>query len=593
MSYGILSKLKLAWTELDNDQKEQLGPYLTFTDYREIWAMGIFLLGATALLPLLIVTIIHYQLIQTSVNSEFILRTERLTSNTRRVVTFFLDERLDALRFTVNEIPYNDLTASDRLSEILSNLKLGFGGLTDLSVIDHKGTQLAYAGPFKLKGKDYSRQPWFIANQKKDSYVSPIFKGYRNVPHIIIAVKSVRSDGTWFILRATLEIKKLMQTLSSYKTGRYADLFLIDRSGALQTPSEFYGDIYQKLPLETPKYSSRSQTVMMTDAQERHIIMGYAFISAKSTDTPFVLIVVKQRDGMMGVWRRMQANIKWFVGFCILTVIIVITIACTNIVNRLYHADKAKAETMALMEQSCQLAAIGQLSAGVAHEINNPLALISQTAGYIKDLFVIKERYRNDEELIENIDSIMEAVDRCGRITSQLLGFSRKFDIKTQNVNLKETIFDVLVFHQKEAQYRNLNLSVDVPEDIPDIETDQGKLQQILMNLVNNAFQAIDDGCSLDIHATREGSDAVSIVISDNGCGMPEENLDKIFEPFFTTKAKGEGTGLGLPITYGLVKKLNGSISVKSKENEGTTFIVTLPVRIQKEKDGNENSIGG
>ena len=150
MSYGFLSKMKPAWTELDHDQKEQLGPYLTFTDYRRIWAMGIFFLGSTALLPLFIVTIIHYQLIQTSVNSEFILRTERLTSNTRRVVTFFLDERLDALRFTVNEISYDDLTAPERLSEILRNLKLGFGGLTDLSVIDHKGMQVAYAGPFRL-----------------------------------------------------------------------------------------------------------------------------------------------------------------------------------------------------------------------------------------------------------------------------------------------------------------------------------------------------------------------------------------------------------------------------------------------------------
>jgi len=593
MSDGFLSKFKPAWAELDHEQKEQLGPYLTFTDYRQIWALGIFLLGATALLPLFIVTIIHYQFIQTSVNSEFILRTERLTSNTRRVVTFFLEERLDALRFTVNENPYDDLTAPGRLSEILRNLKLGFGGLTDLSVIDHKGTQVAYAGPFRLKGKNYSRQSWFIANQDKESYVSPVFKGYRDVPHIIIAVKSVRPDGSWFILRATLETEKLMQTLSSYKTGHHADLFLIDRSGALQTPSVFYGAVYKKLPLAVPEYSSRTQALMTTDAKGRHIIMGYAFIAAKTTDTPFVLIVVKQKDGMMGVWRQMQTNIQWFVGFCILSVIIIITIACTDIVNRLYHADHAKAETMALMEQSCQLAAVGQLSAGVAHEINNPLALISQTAGYIKDLFVIKEQYQEDKELIENIDSIIDAVDRCGRITSQLLGFSRKFDLKTQEVNLEETIEDVLVFHHKEAEYRNLKISVDIPGDIPAIKTDQGKLQQILMNLVNNAFQAIDDGCRLDINVTREGADAVNIIISDNGCGMPEKDLKKIFEPFFTTKKKGEGTGLGLPITHGLVKKLGGSIAVKSKVNEGTTFIVTLPIRIQKEKDGNESSIGG
>jgi C4-dicarboxylate-specific signal transduction histidine kinase len=261
-------------------------------------------------------------------------------------------------------------------------------------------------------------------------------------------------------------------------------------------------------------------------------------------------------------------------------------------VNKLYLADRAKAETMALMEQNNQLASIGQLAAGVAHEINNPLALINETAGYVKDLFVIKKQYRKDKELIENIDYILEAVERCGTITRQLLGFARKFDVKIQKVNLKEVISDVLNFHNKEAEYRNIKFHVDVPEDNLEIETDRGKLQQILLNLVNNAFQAVDNGCWLDIHASHNGPDKVGITISDNGCGMPQENLSKIFEPFFTTKERGTGTGLGLTITYGLVKKLNGNISVVSKEKEGTTFTITLPTLIHEEISEDEGSIG-
>ena len=144
--------------EFYHQTNEHLNPYFTFTDYRKIWAIGIFVLVATALVPLMVVTIIHYQLIQKSVDSELILRTERLASNARRAVTFFLEERLNALRFTVNEIDYDQLTNPDHLAEILRNLKLGFGGLTDLSVIAHTGIQVAYAGPFKLEGKDYSNQ---------------------------------------------------------------------------------------------------------------------------------------------------------------------------------------------------------------------------------------------------------------------------------------------------------------------------------------------------------------------------------------------------------------------------------------------------
>jgi two-component system NtrC family sensor kinase len=585
----IFGALRPVFYRQDNDR---LNPYFTFTDYRQIWTVVISVLIATALVPLLAITIIHYQLIQKSVDSELIFRTERLVSNARRAMTFFLEERLDALRFSVNEIGYDQLTNPNHLTVILRNLKLGFGGLTDLSVIDQTGIQVAYAGPFKLEGKNYSNQIWFIECQKRNIYVSEIFRGYRDLPHIIIAVKSIRPDGTAFFLRATLETERLIQTLSSYETGAHADIFLVNRSGIIQTPSKHHGNIFEKMMLPLPGFSPRTQAVMATDEQGQSIITGYAFITTQIADTPFILMVIKQKAGMMGVWLELHSNINWFVGFSIMVVILVVTITCTLMVNKLYQADRDKAEAMAAMEQNNQLASIGQLAAGVAHEINNPLALINETAGYVKDLFVIKKQYSKDDELLENIDYILEAVERCGTITRQLLGFARKFDVKIQRVNLNEVISDVLVFHNKEAEYRNVSVYVDIPKDVPEIETDRGKLQQVLLNLVNNAFQAVDNGCNLAINAAPEGRDKVSITISDNGCGMPEENLSKIFEPFFTTKERGRGTGLGLTITYGLVKKLNGNISVISKEMEGTTFIITLPIRMQEEMNKNENSFG-
>jgi signal transduction histidine kinase len=578
------------WPEFNPIDDKHLDPYFTFTDYRKIWAIGISVLVATALVPLLAVTIIHYQLLQKSVDSELTLRAERLASNARRAVTFFLEERLAALRFTVNEIAYDQLTDLDHLAEILRNLKLGFGGLTDLSVIAHTGTQVAYAGPFNLEGRDYSNQRWFIECQKHHFYVSEIFRGYRDVPHIIIAVKSYRSDGSFFLLRATLETERLIHTLSTYETGAHAEIFLINRSGIVQTPSRLYGDIFQKMSLPVPAYSQRTQVAMTEDDQMRSIIMGYAYISTPIADTPFILMVIKQKAGMMQVWQQLRSNINWFVGLCILAILIVIIITCTFIINKLYRADKAKAETMAMMEQSNQLASIGQLAAGVAHEINNPLALINETAGYVKDLFVLKKQFSQDDELIGYIDDILDAVERCGAITGQLLGFARKFEVKIKEVNLKEVISDTLVFHNKEAVYRNIKVYVDVPENMPPIETDRGKLQQILVNLVNNAFQAVDNGCNLDIAASFAGADKVRITISDNGCGMPEETLPKIFEPFFTTKESNKGTGLGLAITYGLVKKLHGDITVTSKVDEGTTFTITLPTRISEEIIKNEGS---
>jgi hypothetical protein len=126
-------------------------------------------------------------------------------------------------------------------------------------------------------------------------------------------------------------------------------------------------------------------------------------------------------------------------------------------------------------------------------------------------------------------------------------------------------VADVINFHKKEAEYRNIKIHVDIPETIPLIETDRGKLQQIILNLVNNAFQAIDNGCFLDIRAEMDGPEHVRLSIQDNGCGISEDHLNKIFEPFFTTKKEGQGTGLGLSITYGLVKNFMATSRFRAK----------------------------
>ncbi len=578
----LKANLKSLFPHFHGQNDEHLNPYHTFQDYRQIWGLGVFFLMATALLPLIAMTLIYYQLVDQSIDTESLLRTERLASNARRAVTFFLEERLAALTFAVNEMGYERLSDPDRLEEVFKNLKLGFGGLTDLSVIADTGTQVAYAGPFNLEGKDYSKQPWFMECQQHNACVSEIFSGYRGVPHIVVAVKSLRSDGQFFVLRATLDTERLIQTLSSFKTGEHADIFLVNRSGLLQTPSQFYEGDGLHMNISLPAYSDRTQAIMSTDHNGQPIVVGYAFIDTKIAPTSFVLMVVKQKAGMMKVWMDLRSNINWFLFVSVLVIALVIVLTSSFMVNKMFDADREKARTMSAAEQSCQLASIGQLAAGVAHEINNPLALINETAGYIKDLFTIKQQYRDDPELIEHIDSIIETVERCGTITRQLLGFSRRFDVQIQPIDLRSMVSDVLNFHKKEAEYRDISIHAEIPDEIPLIETDRGKLQQILLNLVNNAFQATENGGALDIRCDLDGDQRVRLAIRDNGCGISEAHLKKIFEPFFTTKKEGDGTGLGLSITYGLVKKLHGEITVQSKQGVGTTFVVSLPVQIEK-----------
>ncbi|PID39208.1 MAG: two-component sensor histidine kinase [Proteobacteria bacterium] len=577
------SFLNALWPRFQQNGDDRLSHYRTFQDYRQIWGMGIFILISTALIPLIVITLIYYQLSQRSIDTESLLRTERVASNARRAVTFFLEERLSALTFTANEMDYDRLTDPGRLREVLQNLKLGFGGLTDLSVIADSGTQVAYAGPFNLEGKDYSDQSWFRDCMKNNACVSEIFFGHRDVPHIVVAVKSTLPNGHGFVLRATLETERLIQTLSSYKTGEHSDIFLVNHQGMLQTPSTFYTGDAEHMTIAVPPFDERTRTKIDSDAEGRPIVVGYAYISTKIVPTSFILMVVKQKAGMMKAWLDLRRQINWFLFLSVLVLVVVVTLTSSFMVNKIFQADSEKAKTMAMAEQNSQLASIGQLAAGVAHEINNPLALINETAGYVKDLFALKKDYKDDPELLENIESIIEAVERCGTITRQLLGFARHFDVQSQTIHLKDMVSDVINFHKKEAEYRDIAIHVDIPDTLPQIETDRGKLQQIVLNLVNNAFQAIDNGCFLDIQARSDGDDHVRLSIRDNGCGISEANLKKIFDPFFTTKKEGQGTGLGLSITYGLVQKLHGNITVESHTGQGTTFVVTLPIKAKEE----------
>jgi len=583
----------ILWPRFFRELSEHIIPYLTFNNYPRIWVRGILILVSTSLIPLFVMTGIYYQLIEKSIDNALILRTERVASNTRRAVSFFFEERLAALKFMVNDRDYKDLINPTQLSEILKNLKLGFGGLTDLSVIDYNGTQLTYAGPYNLEGKDYSQQNWFLECQKRNAYVSEVFSGYRGVPHIVVAVKHTRPDGNFFIIRATLETERLFNAVTSYKSGTYADIFMINHDGVVQSPSKYYEKKTRRISIEVPEYSSRTKALLTKDRKGIPVIVSYAFINTSITPTPFILIVVKEKEGVsvMKIWLGLKTNFNLFLAISAMVIVLIMSLTATSLINKIYFADRSKAEAMLSAEQKGQLASIGQLAAGVAHEINNPLALINETAGYIKDLFVIKSQYQDDPELIEQIDVILDAVERCGAITRQLLGFARQLDVESRSLNLKVMMTNLLSFFQKEAEYRNISILLDVEDGTPSIETDRKKLQQILLNLINNAFQAMDKDGNLSIKIGIVGTDMVRISIEDSGCGIEEHHLNKIFDPFFTTKQEGKGTGLGLSITFGLVKKLHGNISVNSKVGEGTTFVITLPINFKKEEK-HENSTG-
>lgn len=544
-------------------------------NYRKFWFSSITVRSLVSLVPIAILFMFTYVLENKAIRNENHLHTIRLTSNTRRTLTYFFEERLDALKFIVQEEKFESLNNHQSLLYILRNLQRGFGGIIDLGVIKDSGLQTNYAGPFDLKNKDYSNQRWFVDCVQNGSYLSDVFLGYRNMPHMIIALKRPTPNGSFYILRATLDIKKFIQILSSLELSERSEAFLSNREGLLQTPSKYYGELLKKVDLPIPAYSRHTQVMEAVDRSGNPILIGYAYID----NSPYILMLVKRSEVIMQGWYTLRKEINWVFGISVIVTLIVVLGISTFMVNKIYDADQTRLRAMERLEGSSRLISIGRLAAGVAHEINNPLAVIGENAGLIEDIFNLKKEYSGDLQVKELIAAVLESVERCGGITKQLLEFARHFESKIQPLHIDKIISGVLSFLGKEASYRNITIHTDIPDDFPVIDSDRGSLQQIFLNLFNNAFQAMDKGGRLDILATKHMEDHVRISVSDNGCGISEEDQQKIFEPFFTTKGMREGTGLGLSITYGLVRKLKGAISVQSRIGKGTTFTITLPIK--------------
>jgi two-component system NtrC family sensor kinase len=268
------------------------------------------------------------------------------------------------------------------------------------------------------------------------------------------------------------------------------------------------------------------------------------------------------------------------------TVLIVFVVwALTGVlVRRIREADDKRAAAFREVEHAHKLSSIGRLAAGVAHEINNPLAIINEKAGLMNDLM----EHGNDEiiraKFPELVASVLQSVSRCRTITHRLLGFARRMEVQVEPLDVNEIVREVLGFLEKESLYRNISLELNLDDDLPRISSDRGQLQQVFLNIINNAIAAVDNGGRVQITTRSVDLDTVAVLITDNGVGMSDEVLSHIFEPFFTTKG-AEGTGLGLAITYGIVQKLGGRIAVASEEGKGSTFTIELPKRAKPQEE--------
>jgi len=259
-------------------------------------------------------------------------------------------------------------------------------------------------------------------------------------------------------------------------------------------------------------------------------------------------------------------------------------------------AEQKEAQYRKQMEQQMivteRLASLGTLSTGVAHEINNPLAIIRESAGWMRQLITkdeLKGMPRHDD-FVKALDKVEKSVERASRITHQLLGFVGKSESAVTEVNLPELAEEAILLITHEVRNRNIKIVRQMESSLETIWSDAYQIRQVLLNLLTNAIHAVNSEGTITI-AIEDAGDSQVIMVSDTGQGIPRENLDKIFEPFFSTKSPGQGTGLGLFVSRGIVEKLGGTVEVASKIGQGTSLSIRLPKHLDG-TDGFNESLG-
>ncbi len=490
----------------------------------------------------------------------------------------FLRERLVNLGNIMDNPQFQDPERGDRLAGFLSSLQRTSDAFLDLGVVSGAGDLVRYVGPVNYSAEiNYRYEDWFqeVMGPEKGSVITEIYLGFRDRPHFTIAVR--RGEGPdAVILRAALSPERLSEYLTTLEGANEVHAAIVNARGILQVATPKVGEVLQPSPF-TPPPSPERGFVPGARLDERP---EYAF--AWLNQTPWALVVMTAGGG--AEVRPSLFRNAFFLGTVAVFLVMgmVILVRTRQVVGSRLAAEQYEAELSGQLVHAAKLASVGELAAGIAHEINNPLAIIAEEVGVLKDSLDPDLVQEGDEpvDLPEHLDAIHEAVFRCRDITRKLLTFVRQTEVKVEPHLIREILNDVLdVMLGNELAISNVEVVRSYDTSIPPILTDRNQLVQVFVNLVKNAMDAMPKGGTLTITTARKG-DWASISIRDTGCGMTPDQMEKVFLPFFTTKDPGKGTGLGLSVSYSIIQAFGGAFYVDSAPGKGSVFTVELPLAV-------------
>ena len=549
--------------------------------YRSLMKNMLLIGVVVPLMPMILVSgIILYQF-QRAYKKEVQTHLKEVVYAGKKSIDHLLEERMADISALADTLSFEQLKEEYFLLEMLKKLQVQHGSVfLDLEVIDGEGLRVAYAGSIRSYKARHSSSNWYQKAMSSGHVITDVTSGPEDIPHFIMAVRKSIMGKQW-VLRTAITSDVIKRVVEEIGLGKTNSAFVMNRDGQ-----------YQIAPIHNINPGEKSLTDFLGINKEGK---SDIFMVQRTDDSGhkniYATTPLKESGWFLVYHQRVSEAFSSLKKIKITALVVILTISLLigayainlskKLVRRIQEADLEKQKRNEQMYQTGKLASIGELAAGIAHEINNPVAIMVEEAGWIDDLLEEEDFQvsKNLSEFRRALRQIQTQGKRCKEITHKLLSFARKTDPRIQEVQLNELIEDILTISAKRARLGSIAINMDIQKNLTPLEISPTELQQVLLNLINNALDAMEEnGGALSVSARLENDDIV-IEISDDGPGIPEDDLSQIFDPFFTTKPVGKGTGLGLSICYGIIKKLGGEISVRSVVDKGTTFRVKFPLK--------------
>jgi two-component system NtrC family sensor kinase len=492
----------------------------------------------------------------------------------------FLSEKLGNIGYLAGQLESGPQSPKEFLRKNMKLLEAQYkDAFTDLGLVNEEGIQIAYEGPFKLENANYKNAEWFQKAMERPFFISDVFVGLRGHPHFIISVK-VNIAGVVHILRSTINFTGFNTMVENIQVGETGIAYILNGEGRLQTKADIKINPSFITSLADHRDNKNKKTIIVEKQDTAGNNYLYVISTLKNIDWS-VVFRQDMRDVFSGLWRTQLLTAVIFIIGCV-AIISVAFILPRYIVTLISRAETNSEAMNRQVVESGKLASIGELAAGIAHEINNPVAIMTEEAGWIEDLLLeedLKES-KNLAELRRSLRQINTQGKRCKEITHKLLSFARKTDATVNDVQVNDCIAEMVSLTAQMARYNNVTMETKFEEGLPLVRISPSELQQVMLNLINNAIDAMEKTggiIKIETKKSRIEKNHIAISIEDDGPGIPKDNLERIFDPFFTTKAVGKGTGLGLSICYGIIEKMGGKIDVSSQVGIGTKFRIWMP----------------